>query len=252
MRVFAPREGPHPGAQLSLFEAVGGWRYFPHVTNLPAATRDWRGQCAYIDAAHRADIECFARDLEARGRARTTITRSLSTIAGLYRCALEEELLEHSAAAHVRRPRLDYESHAVGLDGNANRSATHPAYMFTRRPSSATLAGQWPASVADYDLWGWTAAPGPAAAEENPGDLRRDPSCEAVFCLSTVLSLTGSGHHQRVLNLATQQPRRNPDRLGRALNPPRCTTCRDDHRGKRIGAGQWEYHRNRGAAGAAL
>ncbi len=35
--------------------------------------------------ARRADIECFARDLEARGRARATITRRLCTIAGFYR-----------------------------------------------------------------------------------------------------------------------------------------------------------------------
>ena len=31
---------------------------------------------------------------------------------------LEEDLLDHSPAAHVRRPRLDYESHATGLDRN--------------------------------------------------------------------------------------------------------------------------------------
>jgi integrase/recombinase XerD len=62
----------------------------------------------------RADIECFARDLEARGRARATITRRLCTIAGFYRYAVEEDLLDHSPAAHVRRPRLDYESHATG------------------------------------------------------------------------------------------------------------------------------------------
>src|SRR2546429_1638613 len=68
--------------------------------------------------ARRADIECFARDLEARGRARATITRRLCTIAGFYRYAVEEDLLDHSPAAHVRRPRLDYESHAVGLDRN--------------------------------------------------------------------------------------------------------------------------------------
>ena len=66
----------------------------------------------------RADIECFARDLETRGRARATITRRLCTIAGFYRYAVEEELLEHSPAAHVRRPRLDYESRATGLDRN--------------------------------------------------------------------------------------------------------------------------------------
>jgi hypothetical protein len=53
MRVFARRERPHPGAQLSLLEAADGWRYSLHVTNLPAATRGWRGQWAYIDAAHR-------------------------------------------------------------------------------------------------------------------------------------------------------------------------------------------------------
>jgi integrase/recombinase XerD len=69
-------------------------------------------------AARRADIEGFARDLKARGRARATITRRLCTIAGLYKYAAEEELLDHSPAAHVRRPRLDYESHAVGLDPN--------------------------------------------------------------------------------------------------------------------------------------
>jgi hypothetical protein len=27
MRIFARRERPHPGAQLSLFEEAGGWRY---------------------------------------------------------------------------------------------------------------------------------------------------------------------------------------------------------------------------------
>jgi integrase/recombinase XerD len=68
--------------------------------------------------ARRADIECFARELEANGRARATITRRLCTIAGFYRYAVEEELLDHSPAAHVRRPRVDYESHATGLDRN--------------------------------------------------------------------------------------------------------------------------------------
>src|ERR1039457_2717435 len=68
--------------------------------------------------ARRADIEFFARDLEARGRARATITRRLCTVAGFYRYAVEEELLDHSPAAHVRRARLDYESHAAGLDRN--------------------------------------------------------------------------------------------------------------------------------------
>jgi hypothetical protein len=53
MRVFARRERPHPGAQLTLFEAGDGWRYSLWVTNLPGRTNGWRGQPAYIDAAHR-------------------------------------------------------------------------------------------------------------------------------------------------------------------------------------------------------
>jgi integrase/recombinase XerD len=69
-------------------------------------------------AARRVDIECFARDLEARGKARATVARRLCTIAGLYRYAEEEGLIDHSPAVHVRRPRLDYESHVSGLDRN--------------------------------------------------------------------------------------------------------------------------------------
>jgi site-specific recombinase XerD len=77
-----------------------------------------RARSLALFAVRRADIEGFARDLEARGRARATVTRRLCTIAGFYRYAVEEELLEHSPAAHVRRPRVDYESHAVALDRN--------------------------------------------------------------------------------------------------------------------------------------
>jgi hypothetical protein len=43
----------------------------------------------------RADVEGFARDLEACGRARATVTRRLCTIAGFCKYAVEEELPEH-------------------------------------------------------------------------------------------------------------------------------------------------------------
>jgi integrase/recombinase XerD len=77
-----------------------------------------RTRSVALFAVRRADIEGFARDLEAMGRARATVTRRLPTIAGFYKYAVEEELLERSPAAHVRRPRVDYESHAVALDRN--------------------------------------------------------------------------------------------------------------------------------------
>src|SRR5689334_108433 len=44
MRVFARRERPHPGAQLSLFETADGWRYSLWVTNRPATTKGWLGR----------------------------------------------------------------------------------------------------------------------------------------------------------------------------------------------------------------
>jgi integrase/recombinase XerD len=82
--------------------------------------RQFAGWCANRERrlfdVHRLDIECFGRDLEARGRARATIARRLCTIAGFYRYAEEEALIAYSPAIHVRRPRLDYESHATGLD----------------------------------------------------------------------------------------------------------------------------------------
>jgi len=68
--------------------------------------------------ARRADIESFGRSLESRGRARATIARRLCTVACFYRYAEQEGLIRMSPAVHVRRPRLDYESHATGLDRN--------------------------------------------------------------------------------------------------------------------------------------
>ncbi len=68
--------------------------------------------------ARRVDIEQFGRHLEGLGRARATVARRLGTIVCFYRYAEQEGLIERSPAVHVRRPRLDYESHATGLDRN--------------------------------------------------------------------------------------------------------------------------------------
>jgi site-specific recombinase XerD len=113
--VFADAE------RLALVGFLAGYR---------GATRDayrmdlrlYAAWCAQQDTAlfeaQRVDIECYARELEARGRARATVARRLCTVAGFYRYAEQEGLIERSPAVHVRRPRLDYESHAVGLDRN--------------------------------------------------------------------------------------------------------------------------------------
>jgi integrase/recombinase XerD len=57
-----------------------------------------RARSLPLFSVRRADIETFARELEAKGRARATVTRRLSTIAGFYKYAVEEELLDHSPA----------------------------------------------------------------------------------------------------------------------------------------------------------
>jgi integrase/recombinase XerD len=68
--------------------------------------------------ARRADIEAFGRHLETAGRAGATISRRLWTIACFYRYAEQEDFIAKSPAVHVRRPKLEYESHATGLDRN--------------------------------------------------------------------------------------------------------------------------------------
>jgi Phage integrase, N-terminal SAM-like domain len=107
--------------RLALAGFLAGYRGLTreaYTLDLRQFTTWCRARSLNLFAVRRADIESFARDLEALGRARATVTRRLCTIAGFYKYAAEEELLEHSPAAHVRRPRVDYESRAVALDRN--------------------------------------------------------------------------------------------------------------------------------------
>ncbi len=107
--------------RLALAGYLAGYRGLTreaYALDLRQFTTWCRARCLGLFAVRRADIESFARELEARGRAQATVTRRLCTITGFYKYAVEEEPLEHSPTAHVRRPRMDYESHAVALDRN--------------------------------------------------------------------------------------------------------------------------------------
>jgi integrase/recombinase XerD len=103
----------HGEGRPDVLAAYRGLTREAYALDLRQFTTWCRAHSVSLFAVRRADIECFARGLEVKGRARATVTRRLSTIAGFYRYAVEEELLDHSPAAHVRRPRLDYESHAT-------------------------------------------------------------------------------------------------------------------------------------------
>jgi integrase/recombinase XerD len=119
---LVPAQPVFTGAErLALEGYLAGYRGLTgeaYTLDLRQFTGWCQGRSLPLFSVRRADIETFAREFEARGRARATVTRRLSTIAGFYRYAVEEELLNHSPAAHVRRPRLDYESHATALDRN--------------------------------------------------------------------------------------------------------------------------------------
>jgi integrase/recombinase XerD len=107
--------------RLALAGSLAGYRGLTreaYALDLRQFTTWCRAYSLNLFALRRADIETVARELEARGRARATVTWRLCTIAGYRKYAVEEELLDHSPAAHVRRPRVDYESHAAALDRN--------------------------------------------------------------------------------------------------------------------------------------
>jgi len=94
--------------RLALAGFLAGYRSLTreaYALDLRQFTTWCRAHSLNLFAVRRADIESFARDLETSGCARATVTRRLCTIAGFYRYAVEEELLENSPAAHVRRPR---------------------------------------------------------------------------------------------------------------------------------------------------
>ena len=103
---------------------------------------DWLAFCSRHGieplGAHRSHIDAYARDLaEVQGRARSTIARRLSALAGFYGYALNEGLLERSPLAGVRRPKAADDSQTTGLDRDQLR-----AVLAVARRRVATGTGQ--------------------------------------------------------------------------------------------------------------
>jgi integrase/recombinase XerD len=101
--------------------ALAGYRGLTreaHALDLRQFTSWCRARSLALSAVRRADIEDFARDLEARGGAprhghpEAVHHRRVLQVRGRGRTP------GSSPAAHVRRPRADYESHAAALDRN--------------------------------------------------------------------------------------------------------------------------------------
>lgn len=66
--------------------------------------------------AHRTHVDVWVRQAEDQGTAPATIARRLAAVAGFYNYALDEELIERSPVARVRRPRVSDESQTLGVD----------------------------------------------------------------------------------------------------------------------------------------
>jgi hypothetical protein len=69
-----------------------------------------------VFAVKRGHLELWARMQEDAGLAASTVSRRLSTVAGFYRFAAIDDVIEHSPAEYVRRPRIDTEGATLGLD----------------------------------------------------------------------------------------------------------------------------------------
>ncbi len=79
--------------------------------------------------ATRAQIEIFARELEATGRKLSTVASKLNALAGFYRYAVIDELLDRDPMLNVRRPRIDRISTTAG---------PHPHRVRRRAPCRGT------------------------------------------------------------------------------------------------------------------
>ena len=113
-----------PRRQLA-HRAIAGYLAGYSGATLDAYRLDLRQWVIWLDGngvdildVQRAHIELYARWSEEHGLARSTISRRLSTICGFYRYCSQEAVIERDPAAYVRRPKIDYESHTLGLDRN--------------------------------------------------------------------------------------------------------------------------------------
>jgi integrase/recombinase XerD len=67
-------------------------------------------------AARRVDIELYVRWLQEQRRFKpSTVSRRLSVVVCFYRTCVIDAILNHSPAAHVRRPPVSAESPTLGL-----------------------------------------------------------------------------------------------------------------------------------------
>jgi Transposase DDE domain group 1 len=151
MRIFARRERPHPGAKLSLFEHADGYRYQLWVTNLPTATRGWRGNNAYIDAAHR--IHARVEDAIRTGKD-TGLSHLPSPDYGLNKAWLDASMTAAILLAWLKLLALDSDL-AKAEPKTLRYRVLHAAARLARggRRRLLKIAATWPWAQAVITAW---------------------------------------------------------------------------------------------------
>jgi hypothetical protein len=142
MRVFARRERPHPGAQLSLFEAADGWRYSLWVTSRAPDTKGRLGQCACIDAAHR--VHARVEDVIRTGKD-TGPGHFPSHDYGLNKAWLDASMISCILLAWLKLPALDGDL-ARAEPKTLRYRVLHAAARLVRggRRRTLKIAATWP------------------------------------------------------------------------------------------------------------
>lgn len=148
MRIIARRERPHPGAQLSLFEQLGGWRYHLFATNiarLPAGHQNAAlNNLAYLDALDRshARVEDRIRCGKASGLAKFPCHDYERNNAWLTASSLAQTLLAWLAQ--------------LGLDGELARAEPDTIRQRLLHIAAKLVRGQRRRYLHLDQTWPWT------------------------------------------------------------------------------------------------
>lgn len=148
--------GPAPGGvlaqpELDIAQHVAGWLLSRRSERTRVAYgRDLRAFAGWLAehhvdllAARRAHVDAYARTLEARGAAPSTVARALSSLSSFYGYLLEEEVTTRSPCTHVVRPKVGDDSQTTGLDRDEVRALLARARMDSPRACAlfSLLAG---------------------------------------------------------------------------------------------------------------
>lgn len=112
----APRRSP---SELHAMKFLARYRN-PRTRNGYAITlRQWFGWIAALEVepleATRSHIDLFCRDLEMHGRTNSTVAAKMNALAGYYRFAVIDRLIDENPMEHVERPKIPRVSTTLGL-----------------------------------------------------------------------------------------------------------------------------------------